>query len=300
MAENRFASLDAPAEAPAHESASPSTPAPGEGSPEHGRRDEGRGLVPFAPVPLRYRHDGLTPAKQREYVEALADTGLAREAAARVGISEQAIARVRRRADARSFDIACDAAVRDGVRRLRSIAFERAIEGTIKQHFYHGELKGEERVYDNRLLIWLLSKLGHLADPPPEARRAAADWERWMEAVEQGARPPDPEAEAREASLAAMEVWEDEDGTWWTSYPPPAGFEGEAEGEPGDEDYKRTLSPAEQAVIDDQEEQERLEALFQDLERRDRCFGFDGGGGEELFSTLEAETSETSAKNARE
>ncbi len=43
----------------------------------------------FAPVPLRYRDDGLTPEKQREYVEALADTGVGRAAAARIGVSER-------------------------------------------------------------------------------------------------------------------------------------------------------------------------------------------------------------------
>src|SRR5690349_4604437 len=64
----------------------------------------------FEPVPLRLRHDGLTPQRQRDYVEALADCGVAREAAARIGISEQAINRVRRRADAAGFDRACEAA----------------------------------------------------------------------------------------------------------------------------------------------------------------------------------------------
>jgi hypothetical protein len=85
----------------------------------------------FEPIPLRYRQDGLTPEKQRDYVEALADCGIAREAAARIGVSEQAVNRARRRADARSFDLACEAAVRFGARRIRSIAFERAIEGAI-------------------------------------------------------------------------------------------------------------------------------------------------------------------------
>ena len=144
----------------------------------------------FDPVPLRSRADGLTPEKQREFVEALADCGIARVAAARIGVSEQAIARARRRADARSFDLACEAARRIGARRLHDLAWERAVEGTIKQHFYHGELKGEERVYDNRLLIYLLGKTQHLLEPPPEAEAIAADWEPWMEAVEQGLPPP--------------------------------------------------------------------------------------------------------------
>ena len=144
----------------------------------------------FDPIPLRYRRDGLTPEKQRAYVEALADCGVAREAAARIQVSEQAVNRARRRADAKSFDLACEGAVRFAARQVRSIAFERAIEGTIRRHYYHGELKSEERVYDNRLLIYLLGKLDRHLEPPAEAEAVVADWEPWMEAIEQGLPAP--------------------------------------------------------------------------------------------------------------
>src|SRR5687768_13394528 len=144
----------------------------------------------FEPVPLRHRRDGLTPERQREYVEALADTGVVREVAARIGLSEQAIARVRRRSDAHSFDRACEAAQMVGARRLRSIAYERAIEGTLKGHYYHGELVSQERVYDNRLLTYLLGKTEHLLEPPKECRAICDDWEEHMDALEQGLPPP--------------------------------------------------------------------------------------------------------------
>ena len=68
-------------------------------------------------------------------------------------------------------------------------------------------------------------------------------------------------------------VWEEEDG-WWTDYPPPAGFDGEEEGDYGDGDYKRTLSPAEQAVIDAEEAEERAEELARAEAQRDAWFGF--------------------------
>src|SRR6476620_3657384 len=41
----------------------------------------------FEPVKLRYRHDGLTPARQVAVVQAMAACGCIREACARVGIS---------------------------------------------------------------------------------------------------------------------------------------------------------------------------------------------------------------------
>jgi hypothetical protein len=164
-------------------------------------------------------------------------------------MSEQAVNRVRRRADARAFDLACEAAQRFGARRLRSIAYERAIEGTVKRHYFHGELKSEEVVYDNRLLIYLLGKAEKWLEPTAEAVAVADDWEAWAHAVGQGLsepeRPAEPKPEpAPETSFRfdGSEVWEGEDSRWWTSFPPPDGFAGEEEGMPGDYGYRRTLS----------------------------------------------------------
>ena len=44
-------------------------------------------LPDFAPVPLRYRHDGWTPERQRGFIEALADTGCVSRATATVNMS---------------------------------------------------------------------------------------------------------------------------------------------------------------------------------------------------------------------
>lgn len=242
----------------------------------------------FDPVPLRPRCDGLTLEKQRAYVEALADCGVAREAAARIGISERSVARVRRRSDARSFDRACHAAQRFGARALRSIAWQRAIEGTLKGHYYHGERISEERVYDNRLLIYLLGKTEHLADPAEEAesRAVCANWEPCMDALERGLPPPDlaPAEEERNAAEDAFnsgEVWQDEPGTWRTVFPPPDGFEGEEEGVWNGVDwYCRTLTPGEQAAVDALLDHcgTAAEDRARECARRDRFFGFAGDG----------------------
>lgn len=256
----------------------------------------------FDPVPLRFRADGITPEKQREYVEALADTGVARYAAARIGVSEQAINRLRRRADARSFDLACEAARRHGARRLHAIAWERAVEGTVKRHYYHGELKSEERVYDNRLLVYLLGKTEHLVAPPKESQAVAEHWQPWVQAIGEGAPPPDirPDWEREEAEQAAREaeevgdeesfdgseVWEDDDGIQWTTFPPPADFEGEELGRPGDPDYRRFLSEAEREIYEEGDEEaarERTERISRLCARRDEYFGFAGGLAEEDY-----------------
>ena len=226
----------------------------------------------FEPVPVRARHDGWTPEKQREFIEALADTGIVREAAARVGMTEQSAWRLRRRADAAAFDIAWEAAAPAGARRLHSLAWERAIEGTVKGHFYHGELKSEERVFDNRLLICLLGRTQALVERPVRNRRAFGEWEGWMQAIEQGLpEPPRPEPQD-EDEFDGSEVWETEGG-WWTDFPPPAGFDGIEEGSHGSSGYRRTLSEAERALVDSW----RAEQGTDDHARRDRFFGFEGG-----------------------
>ncbi len=295
---------------------------------------EVRDLPAFAPVPLRYREDGLTPEKQREYVEALADTGIGRAAAARIGVSERSIARLRRRADAKSFDLACAAARRIGARQLHATAWERAIEGTIKGHYYHGELKSEERVYDHRLLVYLLGKTEHLLDEPPEAAAVAANWQPFVEAMEQGLPPPDlrsawqrerdellgaaapeeaqdeedgedegeyededegeDEGEGEGGGLESEAVWE-VDGLWLTSFPPPADFDGDGIGVPGEADYRRTLTEAEEAVVVAEEkegEKALVEAIRRGCARRDRYFGFEGGLDPELLPEAEAEAEE--------
>jgi hypothetical protein len=253
----------------------------------------------FEPVPLRYRTDGLTPEKQRAYVEALADCGVAREAAARIRVSEQSINRVRRRSDAESFDRACEAAHMFGARRLRSVAFERAVEGILKGHYYRGERVSEERVYDNRLLTYLLGKVEHLLQPPREAKSVCDHWEPYMDALEQGLPPPDLNALRREArsEITGYELSEDEEGIWWTHFPPPEGFDGEEQGEYGDPGYKRTLSPREQEVLDSDLDQEFEEERSAQAARRDRYFGFAGDG---ISSPGEAEPYEASEPSVEE
>lgn len=81
-----------------------------------------------------------------------------------------------------------------------------------------------------------------------------------------------------------FELWEDENGEWRTDYPPPKGFDGARDGEFGDDDYSRALSPAEQAVTEAEiaaeanAEAEELAAELADASAaRDRRFGFAGG-----------------------
>lgn len=153
-----------------------------------------------------------------------------------------------------------------GSDRLRSIAYERAVEGTVKRHFYKGEVVGEDRVYDNRLLIYLLGKAQPLVDDCA-ARDVVRNWESWMQAIEDGLDKPMPALD----SGGEAPVWRDEDGDWWTSFPPPPGFEGRqfvpGEEEDGDDDgYRRECTPAEiEAIMTAQARDEAEKARRRDL-----------------------------------
>ncbi|MDQ3078219.1 MAG: hypothetical protein M3Q83_05180 [Pseudomonadota bacterium] len=112
-------------------------------------------------------------------------------------MSEQSFAQLRRRPGSTSFVAACEAAIVIATRRLRSVAFDRAINGYTRQIFYHGELKGEERVFDPRLLILLLQKSGLLFDPVGRGAKLEANWSRTIEAVGDGIAETDATGKAR-------------------------------------------------------------------------------------------------------
>jgi hypothetical protein len=110
----------------------------------------------FEPVKLRYRHDGLTPARQVALIQTMAACGCIREACAKVGISPEAVYELRRRPDAQSFRLAMDTALDGAADKVEENAFGRAINGVEVPHYYKGELVGTHRRYDERLAMFIL------------------------------------------------------------------------------------------------------------------------------------------------
>ena len=145
----------------------------------------------FEPVKLRYRHDGLTPARQVAVVQAMAACGCIREACAKVGISAEAVYELRRRPDAQSFRAAMDLALDGAADRVEDQAFGRAINGVEIPHYYKGELVGTHRRYDERLAMFILryrkpyryGKCRDRDERPPHPERSAlamADMLTWV------------------------------------------------------------------------------------------------------------------------
>lgn len=131
---------------------SDSTPTP----PADSAEAEDFDALEFEPVPLRPRHDGWTPERQAEFIQALGESACVAEACRAVGMSERSAYALRARIEAVSFRTAWDAALDYGIRRLSNAVLSRAINGVAVPVFYRGEQVGERRQYNDRLAMFLL------------------------------------------------------------------------------------------------------------------------------------------------
>lgn len=111
------------------------------------------GSFEFTPVPVRARHDGWTPPRQRKFIEVLTETGCVDHAAKAVGMAKRTAYRLRERQGAESFCAAWDQALAIGQEIVAHSAYERAISGTAVPGFYQGRQIGERRRYNERLMF---------------------------------------------------------------------------------------------------------------------------------------------------
>lgn len=113
-------------------------------------------LFEWTPVTRQPRSDGWSPAAQRAFIEALADTGSVTEAAALVGKSVTSCYRLRRAPGAHGFAAAWQAALAEGTRNLGELALDRVINGSKETLLDgNGNLIQVRRTND-RLLMFLL------------------------------------------------------------------------------------------------------------------------------------------------
>ena len=138
----------------------------------------GKAALPaFTPVPRKCRrHDGWTPERQQGFIEALADVGSVKAAAHAVNMTPESAYYLRRQQGADSFRKAWEAALALGVQRLEDVAMERALNGIEVPVYHFGAVVGTRRVYNDRLLMFLLRNRA------PE--RFAADGARGLSALD--------------------------------------------------------------------------------------------------------------------
>ncbi|MEM7779131.1 MAG: hypothetical protein AAF697_01925 [Pseudomonadota bacterium] len=118
---------------------------------------QGGQLPAFTPVPREgKRHDGWTPERQRDFIEALADTGSVHAACKAVNMSQGGAYYLRRQEGAEEFRAAWEKALDLGVQRIEDVAMDRALNGVEEPLYSYGKLVGTRRRYNDRLLMFML------------------------------------------------------------------------------------------------------------------------------------------------
>jgi len=111
----------------------------------------------FTPVPRQgQRHDGWTETRQRDFIEALADTGSVHAACREVNMSQGGAYYLRRQPGAESFRAAWQAALDLGVQKIEDVAMDRALNGVDEPLYSYGKLVGTRKRYNDRLLMFML------------------------------------------------------------------------------------------------------------------------------------------------
>ncbi|MFN7177420.1 MAG: hypothetical protein ACK4MX_11105 [Thermaurantiacus sp.] len=164
-------------------------------------------------VPTRQR-TGWTAEKQRRFVETLAITGSISDASAAVFMTARSAYYLRARPEGARFAAAWDMALQQAGGRLLSHAYERALKGGCRRVWKEGELVIEETNPSDRLLMWLISRVGPApfragnataAVPGPEA--LAAELDALADALPEA--PPMLNADLVETPAAPTSEWGD-------------------------------------------------------------------------------------------
>jgi hypothetical protein len=136
------------------------------------------------------RHDGWTPERITLFLTRLADCGVVSDAARAAGMSKRSAYAFRRRPEGRGFDMAWDAALQLGRKRLSDELMSRALNGCVEIIVRDGEVWGERHRFDNRHAMAMLTKLEekrHARDfETVEARRVSGNFDAFVEIVSAG------------------------------------------------------------------------------------------------------------------
>ncbi|WP_052208194.1 hypothetical protein [Croceibacterium mercuriale] len=114
-------------------------------------------LLDFVPAPHTHpRRNSITAERQREFIAALAATGVVLQAAAHIGASPEALYNLRHKPGADDFAAAWEAAAERGFARVEDSAVQRAITGENRLIVSGGKLLGYERRHNEALVMFLL------------------------------------------------------------------------------------------------------------------------------------------------
>jgi hypothetical protein len=148
----------------------------------------------------KHRVDGWTPIKVAAFIEQLAESGNVTKAAAYVRMTTAACYTLRNHPDGAPFAEAWNTAISGRYEMLLDIAIDRVREGTEVARWWKGELVGRDRVFSERLLMFMLR------EAHPDRARAKG-----QPSDQAGGDPAATSLPA--AARAGLIGWSDDDGT---------------------------------------------------------------------------------------
>ena len=119
-------------------------------------------LPRFRPVPVKARHDGWTPERQRAFIAALVATLSVTRAAANVGMTPVSAYRLRKRADAGSFCRAWDNALDEACDAVATNLLADALREEVRPVMHRGRKVGERIVSSSDRMLRVLQRLERL------------------------------------------------------------------------------------------------------------------------------------------
>lgn len=139
--------------------------------------------IPFRPVPVKARHDGWTPERQRGFIDRLCLCGNVARAARAVGKTPQSAYRLRDHPGAASFRRAWDEALASGESYQIDVAMERSLLGERVPIVRSGVCVGERLRFDDRLIMAALNAMERRAARAP-VRAAETLIESYLDSLE--------------------------------------------------------------------------------------------------------------------
>lgn len=149
---------------------------------QHRPSPEGVGEVVAPPRPER--HNQWTRAKMVAFLRELAATQSVAAAARAVGMSRTSAYNLRNRLAGQPFALGWEVALECGMHALAHAVMDRAVNGEEVPLYYHGELVGTTRRYDNRLAQWILENPWRVGRHQMAREYAAGGFDALLERIE--------------------------------------------------------------------------------------------------------------------
>ena len=137
--------------------------------------------------PRTGRHNQWTRAKMVAFLRELAATQSVAAAARAVGMSRTSAYNLRNRLAGQPFALGWEVALECGMHALAHAVMDRAVNGEEVPLYYHGELVGTTRRYDNRLAQWILENPWRVGRHQMAREYAAGGFDALLERIESAA-----------------------------------------------------------------------------------------------------------------